>query len=149
MTYFASAPYAFKSRYYVEHTGWDADFKVDYDGHKNPIDFRKVRVAAAWLRKRNYVVRAVSAYRTAKGWHLRVWLEKFGANEPVPPYTALRVQRLFGDDPVRARFNERRVRRGENGWNVLFNEKHRNGKLIYREELNQALTSRFERILKS
>ncbi len=142
---FASAPYAFKSRYYVEHTGWDADIKVDYDGNRNPINFKRVRDTAAWLRKNKHTVGRLAVYRTAKGWHLRVWV----VSGPLSPWTVLRVQRLLGDDPVRSRFNERRVRRGENGWQVLWNEKWRNGQLIYREELDAKLTQRFERILKS
>lgn len=138
-----SAPYAFKSRYYVEHTDWDADIKVDYDSNRNPLRMRVVRKAALWLERRRIFVDRLAVSRTAKGVHLRAW-----TSTPLGPYTVLRVQALLGDDPMRQCFNAARVRRKEPNWNVLFNEKWRNGRLLYREALSPELTERVARILK-
>jgi hypothetical protein len=142
---------AFKSRYYVETRDHDADIKVDYDSHKNPPNLAEIREAAAWLKRRSYKVRRVIGYTTGRGYHVRIWLV-WGAKETghiVPPYTVLRMQRMMGDDPVRARFNECRVRRQENGWNVLWTEKWRNGLKVSEERVDNVLTKQLERIFTS
>lgn len=146
-----SYPMAFKSRYYVESRDHDADIKVDYDSHKNPPDIETIREAAAWLKRRSYRVRRVVGYNTGRGHHVRIWFV-LGYKESghiVPPFTTLRVQRMMGDDPVRSRFNERRVRRHENGWNVLWCEKWRNGVKVSEERVDHVFTRQLERIFVS
>ena len=137
-----SHPHAFKSRYYLERDGWDAAVKVDWDGNRNPITRRALRALRAYLDGRRVVVTRAEVYRTAKGWHLRAWTSR-----PLGPHETLRAQAAAEDDPVRQKFNRCRVRRREDFWNVLWNEKHRNGRLIYREESEPAWTETARRIL--
>lgn len=137
-----AANHAFKSRYYVEKENADADVKVDWDDNRNPIKERLLRETRRWLDGRKIRIERLMILETAKGWHLRAWTSKrLGA------YTTLRVQTMLGDDPVRQRFNARRVKRKERSWNVLWNEKWRNGQLIYREELNEEWTQRANTLL--
>lgn len=137
-----SFPHVFKSRYYHEKSEWDAHVKVDWDRGRNPIRVKYLRALREYLRSRSVQVENVKVYRTRKGWHLRVWTSR-----PLGPYEALRAQSAAGDDEMRQRFNLRRVRRKEEGWNVLFNEKYRNGRLIYREEMDETWQARASRIL--
>jgi len=128
-------PHAFKSSYYVEREGYDADIKVDWDTQRNPIKPSSMKKTRAWLDSRGIRVLEATVFKTAKGWHLRAWTEaRLGA------YTTLRVQSMLDDDPVRQLFNARRVRRKEHGWNVLWNAKFRNGRNIYREERDKRWT---------
>lgn len=138
-----SFPHVFKSRYYVERTDWDAHFKVDYDTHKNPLSLTKIKRTFEYLKKRCYQVTRVKAYETGRGHHLRVWTN----GHDLPAWTVLRIQSMFGDDPIRQRFNERRVRRREDAWNVLWNEKWRNGKLLSNEVFDERLTKQIERMI--
>lgn len=135
-------PHAFKSRYYLEREGWDAAVKVDWDRGRNPITLRALRALRAYLDGRRVAVTRAEVYRTAKGWHLRAWTSR-----PLGPYETLRAQSAAEDDPVRQAFNAARVRRREEFWNVLWNEKHHNGRLIYREETDPEWTSKARRIL--
>lgn len=138
-----SFPFAFKSRYYQERDGWDAHFKVDYDTHKNPISIKRIGETFQYLKKRDYTITRVEVFETGRGHHLRVWTN----GKDLPAWTVLRIQRMFGDDPIRQRFNERRVRRREDGWNVLWNVKFRNGKTISREVLDQHMTEKAKRLI--
>lgn len=140
-----SYPNAFKSMYYVERENWDADIKVDIDDHRNPLRTANLREAAAWLKKRDYRVTRVMGLKTRRGLHIRLWMFGTGFAE-MPPYTVLRVQAMMGDDPMRSRFNRRRVVRHEQGWNVLWNQKWRNGKLVSEEVFDVELTKKLERI---
>lgn len=151
-----SFPHSFKSRYYVEKEHWNAHVKVDYDSDRNPPNLEDWRKTAAWLKRQATHVDRVSVFRTAKGFHLRMWLVRrvcpYGVRVTTvsdvdsKPWTILRIQKMLGDDPMRQRFNERRVRRKEDGWNVLWNEKWRNGRLLYRETEDTVLTREAERI---
>lgn len=140
-----SFPTAFKSRYYVEYRDWDAHFKVDYDTHKNPINLKKIKLTLQYLKQRSYEVTSIKAFETGRGHHLRVWTNGID----IPAYTVLRIQAMFGDDPIRQRFNMRRVRRREDGWNVLWNEKWRNGKLLSNEMFDERLTQQIKRMIPS
>jgi len=134
-----SFPHAFKSRYYVERgDGWDATVKVDYDG-RNPLSIRKIMSAKKMIDRLRLVATRAEVSRTKKGHHLRVWLRS-PHGRPVPARTILRLQAVFGDDPMRQKFNTARVRRDEPGWNVLFTCKYRNGILLYREEADAEKT---------
>lgn len=137
-----AAPHAFKSRYYHERENWDAAVKVDWDTDKNPIAVPALLHLRAYLDKRRVRITRAEVYRTAKGYHLRAWTSR-----ELGPYETLRAQAAAGDDPVRQMFNARRVRRREDFWNVLWNEKWRNGRLIYREELDEQWTNNAKRIL--
>lgn len=132
-----TAKNAFKSRYYVENIEHDADVKVDWDGNRNPIRPRALRGLRAYLDSRSVKVTCAKVYKTSKGWHLRAWTSR-----RLGPYETLRAQSAAEDDPMRQRFNTRRVRRRERGWNVLWNKKYRNGQLIYREEIDTSWTAR-------
>lgn len=138
-----SFPFVFKSRYYEERHGWNAHFKVDYDTHKNPLNFTKIKSTFAYLRSRKYIVKRVEVLETGRGHHLRVWTTA----TDIPAWTVLRIQRMFGDDPIRQRFNERRVRRREDGYNVLWNVKYRNGKIISQEVFSPDLTIQATRLI--
>lgn len=145
-----SHPMAFKSRLYIERYGWDADIKVDIDDHKNPFRISNLRVTAKWLKSRSYLIKRVVGYKTGRGSHIRIWFVAGSSDTggiDVPPYTVLRVQAMLGDDPVRQRFNMRRVRRHEDGWNVLWTEKWRNGELVSKETIDPVLTRTLERVL--
>lgn len=137
-----AAPHAFKSRYYHERIGWDANVKVDWDTAKNPITIPNLLALRAYLDRRRARVERAEVYRTAKGYHLRAWTSR-----ELGPYETLSAQSAAGDDPVRQLFNARRVRRREKFWNVLWNEKWRNGRRIYREELEESWTDKARRIL--
>lgn len=137
-----AAPYAFKSRLYREGYGWEANVKVDWDGGRNPITLRALRALRAYLESRHVRTYRAEVYRTAKGWHLRAWTSR-----ALGPYETLRAQSAAEDDPVRQKFNAKRVRRKENFWNVLWNEKWRNGHLIYREEWDDTWTQKARLIL--
>jgi hypothetical protein len=133
---------AFKSRYYIEEIDTDADVKVDWDGNRNPIRVRALRSLRRYLDSRSVTVNCAKVFVTSKGWHLRAWTSR-----RLGPYETLRAQSAAEDDPMRQRFNARRVRRKERGWNILWNAKHRNGQLIYREEADESWTARASTIL--
>ena len=137
-----SAPHAFKSRYYHEREGWDAAVKVDWDGNRNPITLRALRALREYLDGRRVAVVRAEVYSTAKGWHLRAWTAR-----ELGPYETLHAQSAAEDDPMRQRFNRMRVKRRERFWNVLWNEKWRNGHLLYRETLDEQWTEKARRIL--
>lgn len=133
---------AFKSRYYVEDRQSDADVKVDWDRGRNPIRTKHLKALRNYLDRRGVKVSFAFVYSTSKGWHLRAWTSRrLGA------YETLRAQSSAGDDPMRQRFNARRVRRKEVGWNILWNAKYRNGQIIYREERDETWTVRAFSIL--
>lgn len=133
----------FKSRYYFERADPLNDIKVDYDFNRNPIQWRHLSRVAGKLFRRPIELVRLEAYRTSKGAHLRGWtLAALGH------YSILRVQKLLGDDPIRQQFNRRRVRRGEKNWNVLWNEKWRNGICVSREVYDEELTQRFREVLR-
>jgi hypothetical protein len=150
----ASFPYAYKSLLYRERRHWDADLKVDYDirvkesadpdKRRNPMRMRAIKLAKAALDKMGVHVKRALVLRTKKGLHLRVWLSK-----PLRPWTTLRLHEILGDDPVRQRFNLARVRRREPGWNVLWNEKWRNGRLVMQEALDERETARAAKVLEA
>ncbi len=143
-----SKPDAFKSRLYIEKRDWHADIKVDIDDHKNPFRVSDVHATAKWLKSRRYKVKRVTGYKTGRGWHIRMWFDGgLSDGHNVPPYTVLRVQAMLGDDPVRQKFNMRRVRRHEDGFSVLWTEKWRNGELVSKETLDSKFTKLLEGIL--
>lgn len=124
---------AFKSLLYREFKEADATFKVDYDTARNPLRILQIRRTLVWLRSRGINIVRARVYRTRKGWHLRLWGSPVPGRGRIGPWTVLRTQSMLGDDPIRQKFNECRVRRHEDGWNVLWNEKWRNGRLISQE----------------
>jgi hypothetical protein len=130
----ASFPNAAKRRYDIERSGWNAHIKVDYDEKRIPM-FRVKRVALFLSRGRLTVLHA-EVCETRKGYHLRIWLDR-----AIGPYTALKAQEILGDDPMRQKFNRKRVRKHRPGWNVLFNEKWRGEKCIMREEKDDQLSA--------
>jgi len=139
----------------METEGWDATIKVDYDTARNPLLVRRIVSVLAELE----VVR-LKVYRTRKGYHLRVWLSpgrvcpcvlsrqttacvRCGGQGTLPMSARkiLRLQAALGDDPMRQRFNARRVRRAKAGWNVLWNSKYKNGRCVMHEEVDVGLTT--------
>lgn len=140
MSLVSSFPIMVKRRYDIERDGWNAHIKVDYD--KKHIPMRRVGRVASFLSKRKLAVVGADVRTTRKGYHLRIWLDK-----DIGPYTALRAQEILGDDPMRQRFNRKRVRKQKPGWNVLFNEKWRGEKCIMREEKDEAMTGRVCEVL--
>jgi len=137
-----SAPHAFKSRYYHERERWDAAVKVDWDRNRNPVTLRALRALREYLDRRHVATVRAEVYSTAKGWHLRVWTKR-----ELGPYETLHAQSAAEDDPMRQKFNARRVRRLERFWNVLWVEKWRNGHLLYREALDKHWTAKAQEIL--
>lgn len=131
MKLIASLPNAVKRNFFVERDGWDATIKVDYDTKRNPFPIRKISKTAKYIANRKMKVTKVEVLKTARGFHLRIWLD-----DEIGPYTALRIQSMLGDDPERQRFNRIRVRKKQNGWNVLFNAKYRGKTLAWKEDLD-------------
>jgi hypothetical protein len=112
-------------------------------GGRNPISVATMAEARVLLDQLGLAVGRVDVRATTKGHHLRAWLRwASGSTRPVPASTVLRLHAALGDDPMRQEFNERRVRREEPGWNVLWREKHRNGVVVMREEPDEAWTAR-------
>lgn len=146
-----SFPNAFKSKLYLEIDGWDAHLKVDHD-ERNPFSLRRLRKARANIERLAGPVERVDVYTTAKGHHVRVWLdlkwlEGAGFSRTVHATTILTLQAELGDDPQRQKFNAARVERGEPGWNVLWNRKVRNGHTVMMETLDEDLTAKARKIL--
>jgi len=136
----ASFPIMVKRRYDIERDGWNAQIKVDYD--EKHIPMRRVQRVAGFFAKRRLNVLDADVRATRKGFHLRIWLDK-----DIGQYTALKAQEILGDDPMRQKFNRKRVRKKKPGWNVLFNEKWRGEKCIMREEKDETMTNRVCEVL--
>lgn len=134
-----SFPNAFKSKLYLEIEGWDAVLKVDHD-QRNPFSVERLRTCKKSIVRALGRISAVLVYRTAKGHHVRIFADRGPGGHVVPARTILRLQAMLGDDPTRQKFNRARVRRGEAGWNVLWNRKIRNGHLEMVETLSWTLT---------
>ncbi len=145
-----SAKYVFKSSYYLENIDWDANLKVDFDSHKNPFDIRMTARRIKAILMTFHTVATVKVYVTGRGHHLRVWLrDLFRYNKKIK-LTASRIldfQEFLDDDKQRAKFNRARVRRGEPYWNVLWNAKFKNGKLLSAEEYSEDLTSQLKDLI--
>ena len=135
-TVYPSFPNSFTSKFYIEITGWDAHLKVDHDG-PNPFSLRRLRAARSAL-LRVGPVKTITVYKTTKGHHIRIWFAPLVKR--LSAATALRLQALLGDDPKRQKFNARRVRRREVGWNILWNSKTRNGRVEMLERVDAELT---------
>lgn len=136
-----SHQHAFKSSFFIEDTHWDAQVKVDYDTKVNPINIKLIAkfIYKIVTKKINGISGyTVKVFKTGKGHHLRIWFYR-SSLDPIPATTILRFQRELNDDPMRQKFNKARVRRGEPYWNVLWNLKIRNGKIISKEECDTEL----------
>jgi hypothetical protein len=135
-TKFPSHKHAFKSSFFTESEYWDADVKVDYDTKVNPISI--IRIAKFLKRTLSKNAHGIAGYRiyifkTGKGHHVRIWWSRSNLLH-IPATAVLRFQRDLNDDPMRQKFNAARVKRGEPYWNVLWNIKIRNGKIVSKEE---------------
>lgn len=131
-----SHQHAFKSSFFIEDTDWNADVKVDYDTKVNPISINRIaKFIHSTVNKNVHYITGYRAniYTTGKGHHLRIWWIKSSLLY-IPATATLRFQRDLNDDPMRQKFNTARVRRGEPYWNVLWNLKIRNGKIVSKEE---------------
>lgn len=135
---------SFKSRLYLEIDGWDAAVKIDHDGG-NPFSIQRLRRLHGSILAAIGPVRDVAVYRTAKGHHVRIWAHPW--TRVVTARAILRIQALLGDDPKRQKFNARRVRRREAGWNVLWNTKLRNGHVVMVETFDVELTVQARKVL--
>jgi len=141
-----SHKHAFKSSFFTESEHWDAHVKVDYDTKVNPISVNRIAKFIHETIKKN--VHGITGYTvkiftTGKGHHLRIWWIRKSLL-PIPATSILRFQRDLNDDPMRQKFNQARVRRGEPYWNVLWNLKIRNGKIVSKEERCQSLETEIE-----
>jgi hypothetical protein len=143
-----SRPNVFKSKIYRETLHWDATLKIDYDTHRNPFSLPRLKRATPALQRMG-VIAGVRVDRTKRGHHLRIWLTPHarwtvGYTGKLPAATVLRLHGVLNDDPRRMVFNRIRIRRREPNWNVLWNEKIRNGVVWMREEYDAELTAKAE-----
>lgn len=145
-------PNAFKSWYATESAGWTADIKVDYDFDENRPSERGATMAYRYLRRQGFVVHALRAYTTRKGLHLRMWVRAL--RDPMQTDAKLRllewdeilqIQEWLNDDARRRDFNQMRVTRLEQGWNVLWSEKWHSGSMISSECFDAEWTATFSR----
>ena len=144
-----SRPNVFKSNVYRETLHWDATLKVDYDTHRNAFSLAVLRRAVPALQRMG-VIAGVRVDRTRRGHHLRLWLtphDRWTVAGKLRATTVLRLQGLLRDDPRRMVFNRARIRRHEPHWNVLWNEKLRNGTVWMREAYDADLTAQAEEAL--
>lgn len=141
-----SPPVRYKSFLAVECHGITANLKVDYDLDVTSPRRSAFREALEIARShfsfpsgfQPFRVTEALGYRTRKGIHLRAW-----TNWSLPDGLTLHVQEVLGDDPKRVEFNRRRVARGAESWNVLWNAKFFNGVETSRERLDPTWTDRF------
>ncbi len=144
-----SHPTAFKSSFFIEDKDWDAVVKVDYDSKVNPISTTRIAKFIKRIVYDNENVYSIigciyKVFKTAKGHHLRIWFHRENCKKIITATSILRFQRDLNDDPMRQRFNSARVRRGEPYWNVLWNLKMRNGKIISQEIEDYELSREIE-----
>lgn len=137
----------FKSWVAIEVYGSSAHVKVDYDRSKLTMSRNenwptRDKFDALNGKSSARFVDAVG-YRTTKGLHLRAWTDG-KLDDPV----ILWIQRLLGDDPRRQAFNAARVTKNLTNWNVLWNVKIRNGRVVSREVHDPVWTDRFRRWLR-
>lgn len=145
-----NANYAFKSMFYFEKEYSDANIKCDYDTNRNPFSIRKIIQILKLnpLKRQKFYPFEGLVLTTKKGFHLRVWychVDEYNVQlancvKKIPANSILRMQELLNDDPERQRFNKIRVRKGEKCWNILWNCKFRNGKVISKEEAHEEYT---------
>lgn len=152
----SALPNAFKSWYATEGSGWTADIKVDYDlpdgtalGTGNRPKEPGAQRVKAYLKRQGFVVRALRAYTTRKGLHLRIWMRTKPEVEVrlLDWEEVLQIQEWLNDDARRRDFNQIRVNRLEDGWNVLWSEKWHSGELISGERFDPEWTATFARWL--
>lgn len=98
---------------------------------KLDFDFRSKRQLIRQMKSRLFLFSffrldplAVEAARTKRGWHIRLAAPETLRNEDISF-----IQLAFGSDYVRECLNWRRLKWGIKEWNILFTEKHRDGKI--------------------
>lgn len=141
---------AFRSWLAQEHEGWTADLKVDFDRGKSRPSKNAAIAAAVMLASYGFRSVEAFAYTTARGWHLRVWVERIprcGHRRRITDHQIARVQECLGDDPIRAAFTRERIRRGECGWSILWTSKRKNGRVVSAEVRDDELTEKFRQWL--
>jgi hypothetical protein len=139
-----SGPGGFKSFISREEDGWTAHIKVDFDVDFNTPIEAGTRRAGRFLHRRGFLFRAILAYRTRKGLHLRVWV-KHPSGMRLSARQVLALQDMLGDDPSRSKFNHERVDEAKERWNVLFTGKYHNARPISGEIRDEEWTRRFVR----
>jgi len=131
---------------------WTDEIKLDFDrGGQKRMSIKRIGYIARLLR---LPIESVEAFRTSKGVHVKMKLK-----EEVHPITAVLIQSLMGSDYAREAYNAIRVYNlalnpekysstAHETWNVLFEEKYVDGRVVSREEYDDKLTKRLRRELK-
>lgn len=126
--------------------------KLDFDTKyvQKRMSINRIKYVVKMMRLK---IKDVVAYRTANGIHVEITLKQF-----VHPITAVLIQALMNSDYAREVYNAIRAynltihpedysQTAHEGWNVLYEEKYVDGKMVSKEEFDKKLTRKLRREL--